>query len=90
MSTVWSQIDGLKRVPLSIGQLSESRSFKEVKYTCSTPKCGNTQVIRFFLSDSILPVTCCVQCRAGFEMPLAHQLAQHRGMFPGDSKVVQG
>lgn len=59
-----------------------------VEYTCSN--CGAKQTIRYFSDDSILPVTCCVKCRAGFEVrselpsqAVNYMVNKNIGMFPG-------
>jgi hypothetical protein len=85
-------LENLKREPLSIGNVDEvTRSFKEVKYVCSNNKCGHTQVLRFFATDVVLPVTCCVKCRAGFGLPnVGLMMSEHKGMFPDKVEVVQG
>jgi hypothetical protein len=56
--------------------------FREIKYRCSKDSCGHTQVIRYFLDDTVLPFTCCVTCRAGFGIEPGQMAAQHIGMFP--------
>lgn len=64
-------------------------TLKEVDYVCTNVKCKHTQTIRYFADDKILPVTCCVQCRAGFNMELMNQIAGHKGMFPiGEPRVI--
>jgi hypothetical protein len=68
------------------GFLSErscNLDFKELTYTCATPSCGHKQDIRYFAADAVLPVTCCVKCRAGFGKELAEQYQSRIGMFPG-------
>jgi hypothetical protein len=59
-------------------------TLKEVIYTCTNAKrqCGHTQKITFFADDHILPVTCCVKCRAGFGDSLEVMIGQQIGMFP--------
>jgi hypothetical protein len=44
-----------------------SPKLKEVHYKCNNPRCGHEQTIVYFYDDQPLPVTCCVQCRAGFD-----------------------
>ena len=60
----------------------------ETVYTCTNAKCGHTQTITDFAEQRILPVTCCVKCRAGFGKELEEMLARHIGMFPGESVEV--
>lgn len=68
--------------------------FTEVEYACKNPACGHTQTIRYFSDlvngkpDVILPVTCCVKCRAGFGKELAEQYQAKLGMFPGKQTAV--
>ena len=63
--------------------MSEKRHYREVTYRCSSDRCGHTQTIRYFLEDSVLPVTCCVKCRAGFGVESVGLMIQtSRGMFP--------
>lgn len=62
--------------------------FHEITYECSRQRCGNKQTIRFFATDPILPVTCCVSCRAGFGMDLGEMIASHVGMFPVRTPVT--
>ena len=59
-----------------------------VEYTCNI--CEAKQTIRYFTNDSILPVTCCVKCRAGFEVrsespsqAVSYMISKGIGMFPG-------
>jgi hypothetical protein len=59
-----------------------SQECKEIKYRCADAQCGNEQTIRYFTNDPVLPVTCCVKCRAGFGKELKDQMAFHIGMFP--------
>lgn len=67
-----------------------SSTLKEVDYTCSNPKCKSTQTIRYFADDKILPVTCCVACKAGFGVELMQQIAGHKGMFPTSEPRIIG
>lgn len=64
------------------------QTFVEVEYRCSRQKCGHKQTIRFFSPEDILPVTCCVNCRAGFGVETVQMMQNHVGMFPVDSKIV--
>ena len=60
----------------------KKRALREVKYTC---KCGNVQTLRYWGDESILPATCCVQCRAGFNNNIGYgEMASiGMGMLPG-------
>jgi hypothetical protein len=77
-------LEELKNEPLSIGPSEpyEERTFQEVTYECSHPKCDHVQVVRFFSDQPTLPATCCVECRAGFDVPLQDMLRLQKGMFP--------
>lgn len=61
------------------------QTLKEVTYTCT---CGHKQIITFFPDDTILPVTCCVKCRAGFGVELRDMIAFQKGMFPSKPVVI--
>ena len=68
------------------------RTLKEVVYTCTdylNKRCTHKQTITFFPDDPILPVTCCVKCRAGFGTELNAMLGQGIGMFPGKALTIE-
>ena len=50
--------------PLLALKSDEDRGIVAVVYQC--PNCGDTQTLRYFRSEFVLPQTCCVKCRAGF------------------------
>lgn len=59
------------------------RTFLEVDYRCSNQNCKHEQTIRYFSDDNPLPVTCCVNCRAGFNTESnSVMIMSNRGMFP--------
>jgi hypothetical protein len=57
----------------------------EVTYTC---KCGHKQTVRYFSDDSILPATCCVNCRAGFNTALSYAEMAMRGVAMLQGKPI--
>lgn len=62
-------------------QDSHDSQFRDLTYVCA--QCGHTQSIRYFHSEAILPVTCCVKCRAGFGIPTSGEMVMRNvGMFP--------
>ena len=67
--------------------MSRKSSFREVVYTCT--KCLCTQKIRYFFDDVVLPIVCCVKCRAGFGIELREMLAQGNGMLPGKPVLIE-
>ena len=66
----------------------KQRTLHEVIYTCSNKDCRHQQTIRYFADDAILPVTCCVKCRAGFNVELGMQMNRGVGMFPGKAVSI--
>lgn len=69
--------------------MAKERHFVEVDYVC---KCGHKQTVRYFPNDSILPATCCVNCRAGFNSDMAYgaMAASGRGMVAQKKVEVAG
>ena len=62
----------------------------DVMYEC---RCGHTQTIRYWRSETPLPATNCVKCCAGFEsnMSYAEMAARGMGMLPnfGSDELVR-
>jgi hypothetical protein len=71
----------VERLEKALGEIHPD-GLKEITYRCSSEKCGNEQVIRYFANLAHLPVTCCVKCRAGFQIDVMKQLEHGVGMFP--------
>jgi hypothetical protein len=68
-------------VEKAIGEIHPD-GLKEITYRCANEQCDNEQVIRYFANLSVLPVTCCVKCRAGFGVDVPKMIEHGIGMFP--------